>query len=614
MFKSFFFLLSAVCAAVIPIQQARAGLFQQFSEFPEENYKLAAVCFAGSGDCGSEALFSQSDQDMSIDSGSRCMSEGYQKNLCSNGQTATAICPYNKEYEKDCRCPTGLTACSEVQTGSGKSCVEDGITKYETCSCKNTLITCSDVQDGVGEECGGKYASCQCKTGLVACENNQEGVGEECGGKYASCQCPQGWTTCEDGGDAGAKKCTLNGVDYFSSCKNVVKCYKPAVGDILYSDLTTCGSVLENKVAIGVVFYVDFDQGWGLAAALKDAPKELKWSNDYVDVPSLPNYEDIGDNTDKEDRKDWAGKDNTKKIVDYLGSAGPAAYYCYNYSTIGTRAHDWFMASYGQLVTLQSVYGKVNKTLTKIGGRTIGGDWRSSSTEFSKYHSTGMHFDRGSVALGKGESPVRPILQFSISAESALLPSDVCSKGMKECPEGYVGTEVGTTEAGNKCYTCQSLCSINTKDIRNKVSNFNNLLRTGNVYYHYCGQDGTETGEMSQMCGNQGVTRSPYKTKEQCDTARDVILKEIEENKEMLEKCGYKLTLGECPAATMGCRGTNRGPVINDGICGGGYDTPCGGCDENWNPATGPCAYNCRVSCARYGVCGEDITQLPNLQ
>ena len=178
MFKSFFFLLSAVCAAVIPIQQARAGLFQQFSEFPEENYKLAAVCFAGSGDCGSEALFSQSDQDMSIDSGSRCMSEGYQKNLCSNGQTATAICPYNKEYEKDCRCPTGLTACSEVQTGSGKSCVEDGITKYETCSCKNTLITCSDVQDGVGEECGGKYASCQCKTGLVACENNQEGVGE----------------------------------------------------------------------------------------------------------------------------------------------------------------------------------------------------------------------------------------------------------------------------------------------------------------------------------------------------------------------------------------------------------------------------------------------------
>lgn len=218
---------------------------------PASSFKLAAVCFAGSDDCGSQGLFNRVGEDevITMDPEEQCLAEGYSKNICNNGQIVKDPCPYHEDYNKGCACPSDFSICSGEEDGNGQQCVLDGQTywescsckasfvscnsaqdgvgvpcggKYESCVCKPNLISCNEVQDGVGDVCGGKYASCQCKDSLIQCGTNQEGVGEDCNGKYAKCKCPDGWTTCEEGGPAKeAEKCSIGGDDYYSQCAPV---------------------------------------------------------------------------------------------------------------------------------------------------------------------------------------------------------------------------------------------------------------------------------------------------------------------------------------------------------------------------------------------------------
>ena len=215
---------------------------------PASSFKLAAVCFAGSNDCGSQGLFNRIGEDevITMDPEEQCLAEGYGKNICNNGQIVKDPCPYHEDYNKGCACPPGFSICSGEEDGNGQQCVlggqtywescsckasfvscnsaQDGVGvpcggKYESCVCKPNLISCNEVQDGVGDTCDGKYVSCQCKDSLIQCGTNQEGVGEDCNGKYAKCKCPDGWTTCEEGGPAKeAEKCSIGGDDYYSQC------------------------------------------------------------------------------------------------------------------------------------------------------------------------------------------------------------------------------------------------------------------------------------------------------------------------------------------------------------------------------------------------------------
>ena len=57
------------------------------------------------------------------------------------------------------------------------------------------------------------------------------------------------------------------------------------IGDILYSDMSCDPNVVASKKPIGVVF----DRANRLAMALNQSSSELKWSNDYFDVPGLSN-------------------------------------------------------------------------------------------------------------------------------------------------------------------------------------------------------------------------------------------------------------------------------------------------------------------------------------
>ena len=222
-----------------------------------QSIRTAAICFIGD-DCGSQGLYNKTDEDMTIDPEDMCKSEGYTKNICTDGQIADSVSPYHEDYNKGCTCPEEYKICSDLEAGSGLTCVlddktyyescacspslvtcnsaEDGVGdacggKYASCQCKPNLVSCNEVQDGVGDACGGKYASCQCKDSLIQCGTNQEGVGLQCDGKYAECRCPTDWSECngdtEDGGAEGASKCSIGGKDYYSKCKIVEdKCGK----------------------------------------------------------------------------------------------------------------------------------------------------------------------------------------------------------------------------------------------------------------------------------------------------------------------------------------------------------------------------------------------------
>lgn len=409
---------------------------------PASSFKTAAVCFAGSGGCGQNATFTTGDENMTLDTGKLCKEAGYSYNTCNAGRPVSP-CPYDKNYNKGCQCPDEFTACSDVQSGSGKSCVEKGITKYERCSCKSTLITCSDVQNGIGESCSGKYASCQCKPGLIACSGNQIGVGKECNGKYVSCKCPDNWKICENGGDSGAKKCTDGGIEYWSSCKQCdcpsgysetcsdtqkftasndkkvcdKTCHKCVDCSSSYKyNAQNCPGKLENQCGsnysrcvltgyfynadgsytanpgvkpIGVVYYNtdgEYNQPAGKRKRLILALKEIRanWADSAVDIPAIPNVNNCSD----EASNSFKGKQYTAAAAAHASANGysaPAIDYVRNYFAGGTKVGDWYMPSYKEFYFLGDSTRRalVQNALGKVSGAAPLNEttWYWTSTE-----------------------------------------------------------------------------------------------------------------------------------------------------------------------------------------------------------------------------------------
>lgn len=111
-----------------------------------------------------------------------------------------------------------------------------------------------------------------------------------------------------------------------------VWCDKPAdtglkVGDILYSDKTTSPAVISGKTPIGVV--IDVKQRLAISLEEKNTPWAIK------DSPC--------------EKMEFNGSDEswsrTKAIYDNCGEDAPAASFCYNYKTEGTKVGDWAMPS-----------------------------------------------------------------------------------------------------------------------------------------------------------------------------------------------------------------------------------------------------------------------------
>ena len=191
----------------------------------------------------------------------------------------------------------------------------------------------------------------------------------------------------------------------------------PAIGDcvvgaILNADKTCSSEIISGKTPIGVVF----NHSGKLAIGLEESRKY--WSNNYFDVPSLPNL-----TTYSEITADWQGKNNTRLVLEYcktIGESCPAFEYVNSYKTEGTKAGDWYLPAMGELIAIHKNRDVLNTALGKIGATKVGTDWYWSSSQHSNTHAWFLTFTIGSDYndyvyndyKNNGYGYVRPVLAF----------------------------------------------------------------------------------------------------------------------------------------------------------------------------------------------------------
>lgn len=126
--------------------------------------------------------------------------------------------------------------------------------------------------------------------------------------------------------------------------------FETKVGDILYSDMSSSPIVIPSKKPIGVIF----DMAKRLAIGLDHEIKHNSNSNVKVENVGLVD-----------------GKLNTQLLVAYAkeneGVEMPAADYCFNYSTLGTNAGDWFLMSTSEQSLLEAKWAVVKETMDILG-------------------------------------------------------------------------------------------------------------------------------------------------------------------------------------------------------------------------------------------------------
>lgn len=173
------------------------------------------------------------------------------------------------------------------------------------------------------------------------------------------------------------------------------------VGDYYYSDATFSSEKNENKTCIGIVYALDDADGnlsptlstspFGRIVALGDNQSSTKWISKAEDIEGIENYT-TADGTltsgvlpyyngtadsffsDKDEERikgatihvetgqpaTWVSEGaisdfNGKAHTAYLGkssSSYPAGGYCYQYSTSGKSAGEWYLPSAGELTLL----------------------------------------------------------------------------------------------------------------------------------------------------------------------------------------------------------------------------------------------------------------------
>lgn len=161
------------------------------------------------------------------------------------------------------------------------------------------------------------------------------------------------------------------------------KAANAAIADILFSDMSTSPIWLPEKTPIGVVF----DTTNKLAIGLEF--KQGHWSTTAGNFGTTPYTDTVSGSYIA--RNDTKGKENTATLVANGGTKVTAAYYCYNYTTTGTSAHDWFLPSGSQAKTIQQNYSAINKTLKTLGKSSLPSSyWTSTSCDaYGAFHING---------------------------------------------------------------------------------------------------------------------------------------------------------------------------------------------------------------------------------
>lgn len=185
-------------------------------------------------------------------------------------------------------------------------------------------------------------------------------------------------------------------------------CPYPAIGYLLYSDMTCSAEYDKTKTVIGIIF----SSKYRLAMSLKN--HETKWSEDEINIPNLPEIFYLEDAI-----SELNGKENTKIIIDYCkanGKSFPAAEYAYSYSTEGTKPGDWYLPSLGELYLLATSYEIINSNIAdilpfddNIFSSTIASSGSVWGVYFNFDNGDGVHTSRMTADIYQY---IRPILAF----------------------------------------------------------------------------------------------------------------------------------------------------------------------------------------------------------
>lgn len=127
-----------------------------------------------------------------------------------------------------------------------------------------------------------------------------------------------------------------------------------AVGDILYSDMSTSPALLTSRKPVGIVISSEKRLAVGLEK-LGNFSKAISWGPN-VDIPGLTNY-----NWDNP-FNDSDGYYNTQTILAYgrqNGATYPAAEACSKYAPQGMKAGKWFLPSMGEIKLLHEIWGSI---------------------------------------------------------------------------------------------------------------------------------------------------------------------------------------------------------------------------------------------------------------
>lgn len=189
------------------------------------------------------------------------------------------------------------------------------------------------------------------------------------------------------------------------------------IGDVLCDDgsiMSVAEFKLSDKIAKGVVFFVDSTHihGWAVALGLAPtSPSLLVWARSVVQtqVHSLTmstDYQTLA--------RDFDGYGNTLHIKETAEAAAdndfvlnaPSPAFCYYYDhltrAMGTEHKGWYMPSFGQARILYGMRWNVNQTLTKLGVSRMNDSFFVTSTEYSASAILYVHATNAGVStMGK---------------------------------------------------------------------------------------------------------------------------------------------------------------------------------------------------------------------
>ena len=414
----------------------------------EEGYAVTSCSLPKypSGQCPYDPSLYKSCKD---DTARACKEAGFNTS-CGSGyiKDNSQICPYNSSYYK-CKCNpcdgyaytlAQATADGYVADGSCNSC---GTTKYKR---KNNpcagFLTC---------ECGGQIGTQTCKSGSATkyqvckpcCENRCSQTScpagylcelETCSNKYCIIGCAVnytdwctqpvtdcgalGYTKTADQCPDGYLKCPYGDTVF---CPNVLQC---TIGDIFYTD-NTCSNASNynrSKTVLGIVVHITDNGKHGQIMApwpidtngnkTSSNSTTMKWSTEYVDISSLPNF-----TSQSSASTDYDSCGNTDKIV-AQGNAStyPAAWAARKYAPTEATKGKWCLPAAGIMTNIYNNQGTIQDAISKVGGVSYPSCCNWSSSEFSSNYAwrSTLNFSYGLTSNGtKGSSNyVRPVLEF----------------------------------------------------------------------------------------------------------------------------------------------------------------------------------------------------------